>query len=83
MINTIYHAQKITGVSGIYGVIGGSHLISASEENLWQTISAMRELDVQKLGLCHCTDLPVISILAQEFGERFIFVKSGSRIEFD
>jgi 7,8-dihydropterin-6-yl-methyl-4-(beta-D-ribofuranosyl)aminobenzene 5'-phosphate synthase len=81
MINTIYHAQKITGVSELQAVIGGSHLIGASEERLWQSIAALRELGVQKLGLCHCTDLPVISVLAQEFGRNFIFNKSGTRLD--
>jgi 7,8-dihydropterin-6-yl-methyl-4-(beta-D-ribofuranosyl)aminobenzene 5'-phosphate synthase len=81
IINTVRHAQKITGVSEVYAVIGGSHLIGASEERLWQTIAALKEIDVQKLGLCHCTDLPVISVLAQEFGEKFIFNKAGSVIE--
>jgi 7,8-dihydropterin-6-yl-methyl-4-(beta-D-ribofuranosyl)aminobenzene 5'-phosphate synthase len=80
MINTIYHAQNITGVSEIFAVIGGSHLIGASEVRLWQTIAALKELGVQKLGLCHCTDLPVISVLAQEFGENFIFNKAGTRL---
>jgi 7,8-dihydropterin-6-yl-methyl-4-(beta-D-ribofuranosyl)aminobenzene 5'-phosphate synthase len=81
MINTIYHARDITGISEVQAVIGGSHLIGASEEHLWQSITALKELGTQKLGLCHCTDLPVISILAQEFGENFVFVKAGSRIE--
>lgn len=81
MINTIYQAQKLTGVSGIYAVIGGSHLISASEERLWQSIAALKDLKVQKLGLCHCTDLPVISVLAQQFGDNFLFNKSGSHID--
>jgi 7,8-dihydropterin-6-yl-methyl-4-(beta-D-ribofuranosyl)aminobenzene 5'-phosphate synthase len=81
MINTIYHAQKITGISEIQAVIGGSHLISASQECLWQSIAALKDLGVQKLGLCHCTDLPVISVLAQEFGEGFLFVKAGTRID--
>lgn len=80
MINTLYHAQNITGVREIQAVIGGSHLIGASEECLWQTIAALRELGVQKLGLCHCTDLPAASILAQEFGENFIFNKAGTSI---
>jgi len=83
MINTIYHAQKTTGVPEIYAVIGGSHLIGASEERVWQSIAALRQLGVSKLGLCHCTDLPVISTLAQEFAGQFIFVKSGTRIDFE
>jgi len=81
MINTVYHAQKITGMQEIYALIGGSHLIGASEERLWLSINALKELGVQKLGLCHCTDLPVISILSQEFGENYIFVKSGLRLD--
>ena len=81
MINTIYHAQKITGVTEIYTIIGGSHLIGVSEERLWQTIAALKELKIQKLGLCHCTDLPVMGILAQEFGEKFLFNRSGMRID--
>lgn len=30
VINTIRHAQKLTGVEPVYAVIGGTHLISAS-----------------------------------------------------
>lgn len=81
MINTIYHAQKISRTTEVQAVIGGSHLIGASEERLWQTITALKELGVQKLGLCHCTDLPIISVMAQEFGENFIFNKAGTRTD--
>jgi len=81
MINTIYHAQQITGINKIYAVVGGSHLIGASEKCLWQTIDALRELDVQKLGLCHCTDLLAVSVLYQEFRESFFFNKSGTRVD--
>jgi 7,8-dihydropterin-6-yl-methyl-4-(beta-D-ribofuranosyl)aminobenzene 5'-phosphate synthase len=81
MINTLYHARQLTGEDRVYAVIGGSHLISASEERLWQTIAALREIGVQKLGLCHCTDLPVISLFANEFGDAFLFNKAGTVIE--
>jgi len=80
MINTLYHARQLTGVDKIHAVIGGSHLISASEERLWQTIDALRRLDIQRMGLCHCTDLPAASLLAQEFSEGFFFNKAGSVI---
>jgi 7,8-dihydropterin-6-yl-methyl-4-(beta-D-ribofuranosyl)aminobenzene 5'-phosphate synthase len=78
IVNTLYHAKHLTGKEMIYMVVGGSHLINASEERLWQTIAALRELDVKRLGLCHCTDLPAASVLAQEFGESFFFNKAGT-----
>jgi metal-dependent hydrolase (beta-lactamase superfamily II) len=32
------------------------------EERLWQTVAALREMGIARLGLCHCTDLPAASI---------------------
>lgn len=77
IINTLYHAQQLTGVKSIHTVLGGAHLISASEERIRLTIAALKELGVQRLGLCHCTDLPAACLLAQEFGDRFFFNKAG------
>jgi 7,8-dihydropterin-6-yl-methyl-4-(beta-D-ribofuranosyl)aminobenzene 5'-phosphate synthase len=81
MMNTLCHAMQLTGENRIYAVMGGSHLMDASDERLWQTIAALRDLDIQKLGLCHCTDLKAISHLAREFGEAFFFNKAGTVIE--
>jgi 7,8-dihydropterin-6-yl-methyl-4-(beta-D-ribofuranosyl)aminobenzene 5'-phosphate synthase len=81
IINTLYHAQQLTGTAEIHTVIGGSHLLRSSEEQFWQTIAALRELDVQRLGLCHCTDLPAASLLAQEFREKFFFNKAGTIVQ--
>ncbi len=78
IINTLYHAQQLTGVKQIHTVLGGCHLISASEERIWLTIAALRELDVQRLGLSHCTGLPAAVIIAQEFGDRFFFNNAGT-----
>lgn len=83
MINTLLYAQQLTGVKKIHLVIGGSHLIGASEERLWRTIAALQEMEVERLGLCHCTSLPVAAILAREFGAGFFFNSTGNRIEID
>jgi 7,8-dihydropterin-6-yl-methyl-4-(beta-D-ribofuranosyl)aminobenzene 5'-phosphate synthase len=80
IINSLFHAQQITGIKPIHTVLGGSHLITASEELLWLTIAALKELDVQRLGLCHCTGLPAASLLAQEFGDKFFFNNAGSSL---
>ena len=81
IINTIYHAQQITGIKAIHAVVGGAHLVEASEERIWQTIVALKELNVQKLGLCHCTSLPAITLIAHEFGDKFFFNNAGITIE--
>ncbi|MBN1366904.1 MAG: MBL fold metallo-hydrolase [Dehalococcoidales bacterium] len=81
MINTLYHARKLTGVDTIYAVIGGSHLVSASEDRLRQTVDALRKFGIQKIGLCHCTGLPAVNLLAREFSESFFFNNAGTVIE--
>ncbi len=81
IINTIYHAQKISGDNRVYAVLGGSHLSDAGEERVYRTIQAMKDLDIQKVGLCHCTGLPASVIMAQELGERFFFNNAGSIFE--
>jgi len=80
IINTLYHAQQITGVKTIYAVLGGCHLMDASEERIWLTIAALKELGVQRLGVCHCTGLPASAIMAQEFGDGFFFNNAGTSI---
>ena len=79
-INTIRHAQQITGVEQIHTVIGGTHLIGASEERVLSTASALQELGVQRVGVSHCTGLPASVLLAQQLGGSFFFNNTGTSI---
>ncbi|MCK4697083.1 MAG: MBL fold metallo-hydrolase [Dehalococcoidia bacterium] len=79
-INTIRHAQEITGVALIHTVIGGTHLIGATEERVLRTAAALQELGVQRVGVSHCTGLPSAVLLAQQLGEAFFFNNTGTRI---
>lgn len=81
IINTLYHAQKISGVKNIDTVIGGCHLMNASEERIWQTIAALREIGVGRLGPCHCTGLAASVVMAQEFGDRFLLNNAGTVLD--
>jgi 7,8-dihydropterin-6-yl-methyl-4-(beta-D-ribofuranosyl)aminobenzene 5'-phosphate synthase len=81
VINTLHHARKLTGGKPIHAVLGGSHLVNASRERVQRTVADLKELDVQKMGLCHCTSLPAISTLSHEFGDRFFFNITGSVFE--
>ncbi len=81
LINSLYHAREITGEGRFYAVVGGSHLMGTSDGRVGRTIAALKELGVEKMGLCHCTDLPAAAQLYHEFGDRFFFNRAGLSIE--
>lgn len=80
VINTIKHAQKLTGIESIYAVIGGTHLVRASPQRMDLTIAELLSFGIQRLGACHCTGLAASAILAQTFGEAFFFNNAGTCI---
>lgn len=79
-INTLLHAQTITGINKIHAVIGGTHLFNATREQVQLTISALKRFGLQKLGVSHCTGLPAAALLAREFGDAFFFNNAGTQI---
>ena len=78
IINTIRHAQKLTGQESVYAVMGGTHLIGASSQQLDSTVAELLSLGIQRLGVSHCTGLPASAILAQRFGEAFFCNNAGT-----
>ena len=82
MINIIRHAQKLMKTEKVYMVLGGTHLEPASEEQVLLTIDALKDLDLQWLGVSHCTGLNVAAKLSQEFGKNFFYNNTGKIISF-
>jgi 7,8-dihydropterin-6-yl-methyl-4-(beta-D-ribofuranosyl)aminobenzene 5'-phosphate synthase len=81
IINTLEHFVEITGEHRIYGVIGGTHLAHASDKQLKETIKALKNYDIKKIGVSHCTGMRASMILANEFKEKFFLNNAGSVIE--
>jgi len=80
MINTLHHAREVTGVDVVHTVVGGTHLISASEERILLTAAALHEFGVARVGGSHCTGMPGAVMLAQQLGDTFFFNNAGTRI---
>jgi len=79
IVNTLLHAQKVTGKELIYAAIGGTHLLNASRERLERTTADLKSMGVQYLGVSHCTGFEASAYLAREFGNRFFLNNSGSK----
>jgi len=80
LINTLRHAQQITGKELVYAVIGGTHLFRADEERIERTIVDLTEIGVKKLGVSHCTGFAASARLAEEFANAFFLNNAGNRL---
>jgi 7,8-dihydropterin-6-yl-methyl-4-(beta-D-ribofuranosyl)aminobenzene 5'-phosphate synthase len=77
LVNTIDHVRATLPGKPIHTVIGGTHLGFAPPEQLRETIAALKDLSVKRLGLSHCTGLPAGALLARELGDRVEFCNVG------
>jgi 7,8-dihydropterin-6-yl-methyl-4-(beta-D-ribofuranosyl)aminobenzene 5'-phosphate synthase len=81
IINTIKHAQNITGVEELYAVIGGFHLMNADEKRIDATAEALRKLDPAFVRPGHCTGQKAICRLFEALGERCQPLAAGDTIQ--
>ena len=80
IINTLRHAQNLTGLDYIHTVIGGTHLIRTSRERLDLTIDELKTFGILRLGVSHCTGVLAAAHLAMEFGDIFFFNNAGTEL---
>jgi len=83
LINTMDHVRRQLPDRPIHTVIGGTHLGFAPPEQLRETIATLRERNVRRLGLSHCTGLQAGARLAADFGEAVAFCNVGYSLALD
>ena len=80
VINTIRHAQQLTGVQKVYAVIGGFHLTGALFEPIIPpTVAALKELSPAVIVPAHRTGWKATHALARELPEAFVPNSVGTR----
>ena len=81
IINTIRHAQRITGVEELHAVIGGFHLMGADEKRIDATAKALHSLDPAIVRPGHCTGQKAVCRLQEALGERCRPLATGDSIQ--
>jgi 7,8-dihydropterin-6-yl-methyl-4-(beta-D-ribofuranosyl)aminobenzene 5'-phosphate synthase len=82
IINIIQYGMKITGITKLYGIIGGMHLKNASRGRINKTIKYIKELNPEFVTISHCTGLIAGSIFRKEMGGKIIFTDIGKEFTF-
>lgn len=83
LINTLNYISELTGKRCLHALVGGTHLVTATDERLKQTIEALNDLPLEVIAPCHCTGARASSFLFYAFKDRFLFHHVGSVFEFE
>ena len=79
-INTIRHAQQLTGIQKVYAVVGGFHLTGALFESIIPpTVAALKALNPALIVPAHCTGWKATHALARELSDAFVPNSVGTR----
>jgi len=81
LVNTIRQARAITGVQTVDTVLGGTHLLRATADQVDYTIAQLKKMDIKRLGVSHCTGFHASARLAAALGDRFFLNNAGTRLE--
>ncbi len=67
----------------IYILLGGFHLLERKNSGIKSIINQLKDLEVQKVGPCHCTGYAAIDMLKKEYKKDFIEMGAGRLISFE
>lgn len=79
VVNTLLHAQRITGIDRIYGIVGGFHL-KRNDRQTQETINFLKEHNVKHVYPSHCTEMPALLAFYSTFS--ITQIKTGDILNF-
>jgi 7,8-dihydropterin-6-yl-methyl-4-(beta-D-ribofuranosyl)aminobenzene 5'-phosphate synthase len=75
LVNTVEYIRKLSNGRRVHGIIGGMHLLHASNERLEKTCEKLQEWSPDFIIPCHCTGEAAVAFMISRLGKR---VKPGS-----
>src|SRR4030043_9390 len=81
MINIVSHVVNKMEKRNFHAILGGTHLDFLTPEQLEESIKSLKKMEIEKIGVSHCTGMRAAFRLHQEFGDRFFYGCVGSVLE--
>lgn len=78
--NTLNHIRTISGCDTFAAVIGGLHLKDNDQERLPRVLNLFKELNVQKIGMNHCTSDGIRQLIENQFPGQTLYAGVGAQI---
>jgi 7,8-dihydropterin-6-yl-methyl-4-(beta-D-ribofuranosyl)aminobenzene 5'-phosphate synthase len=82
IINTIKHAQSVSGIDNVHAVVGGIHLAAAPDVLVAKTAEAFQQIQPDYFVPMHCTGFYPALMIERGMPRRVVEPSSGTRIVF-
>ena len=82
IVNTVKHIQKITGLDKVHAIMGGFHLINASQEKISNTVKDIQTIQPDIIAPLHCTGFEAVTAFMEAMPEAFFLNTAGTRYAF-
>lgn len=79
IVNTVKHAQKMTGIDKVHAVIGGFHLIGAPMAKINATIAGIKAINPDYIVPMHCSGWPAITGFQNAMPKLFVLNMAGTK----
>jgi 7,8-dihydropterin-6-yl-methyl-4-(beta-D-ribofuranosyl)aminobenzene 5'-phosphate synthase len=81
IVNVLAQARRMTGVNHIVGLLGGLHLVEASDDRIEKTVAGIRDINPDWIYAGHCTGFRAQAALYNRFKSRFSPLQTGMVID--
>jgi 7,8-dihydropterin-6-yl-methyl-4-(beta-D-ribofuranosyl)aminobenzene 5'-phosphate synthase len=81
-INVVRRLREVVGEERVNAVVGGTHLVRASEERIQETIREFKAMDVRRVACSHCTGFRAAARMMDAFGDGFVQNNAGNVLTF-
>lgn len=81
LVNTLNYAVKLANTNSIYALVGGTHLLNVTNEQLEKTICQLKSYKIKVIAANHCTGFNTQMRLRQTFADSFLLNSTGDVLE--
>jgi len=81
VVNILNYIADLTQATQFFAVLGGMHLLRASNERIEKTQTAFEQYNLQKIGPAHCTGTKPIENFKNAFPEQYFTCSVGTQID--
>ena len=71
IVNTVNYARTMSGIDKVWAIIGGFHLARSTDQEIQQTIDAIKTVKPELIVPCHCTGFTAMRQFAAQMPDVF------------